>query len=91
MTGRVLGQVGIEGKRLSGSRCETSTGVHPLHAFSTNLKAAAGSLAVPPDGGEAVEALELIKSLRWLQATRLSLTGRSWRRSKSVAALIFYS
>jgi hypothetical protein len=58
-----LGHVAIDGKRLRGSQCETSPGVHMLHAFSTKLRAAAGSLAVPPDSGEAVEALELIKSL----------------------------
>jgi len=34
-----------------------------LHAFSTTLQAAVGSLVVPPDSGEVVEALELIKSL----------------------------
>jgi hypothetical protein len=58
-----LGHVAIDGKRLRGSQCETSPGVHMLHAFSTKLRAAVGSLAVPPDSGEAVEALELIKSL----------------------------
>jgi predicted transposase YbfD/YdcC len=34
-----------------------------LHAFSTKIQAAVGSLVVPPDSGECVEALELIKSL----------------------------
>jgi hypothetical protein len=58
-----LGHVAIDGKRLRGSQCETSPGVHMLHAFSTKLKAAVGSLTVPPDSGEAVEALELIKNL----------------------------
>jgi hypothetical protein len=62
-TGEGLGHVAIDGKRLRGSQRETSPGVHMLHAFSTKLKAAAGSLTVPPDSGEAVEALELIKSL----------------------------
>jgi len=62
-TGDGLGHVAIDGKRLRGSQCETSPGVHMLHAFSTKLKAAVGSLTVPPDSGEAVEALELIKSL----------------------------
>lgn len=37
--------------------------VHMLHAFSTKLQAAAGTLTVPPDSGEVVEALELIKTL----------------------------
>ena len=57
-----LGHVAIDGKRLRGSQNETSPGVHLPHAFSTKLKAAVGSLAVPPDSGEAVEALELIKN-----------------------------
>jgi len=34
-----------------------------LHGFSTKLQAAVGSLVVPPDSGECVEALELIKGL----------------------------
>jgi Transposase DDE domain len=34
-----------------------------LHAFSTKLQTAVGSLVVPPDSGEMIEALELIKSL----------------------------
>lgn len=58
-----LGHVAIDGKRLRGSQHETSPGVHMLHAFSTKLRAVVGSLAVPPDSGECVEALELIKSL----------------------------
>ena len=58
-----LGHVAIDGKRLRGSQCETSPGVHMLQAFSTKLRAAIGSLRVPPDSGEAVEVLELIKSL----------------------------
>lgn len=58
-----LGHVAIDGKRLRGSQHETSPGVHLLHAFSTKLQAAAGTLTVPPDSGEAVEALELIKNL----------------------------
>ncbi len=58
-----LGHVAIDGKRLRGSQCETSPGVHILHAFSSKLRAAVGSLTVPPDSGEAVEAIELIKSL----------------------------
>ena len=34
-----------------------------LNAFSTKLQAAVGSLVVPPDSGEMIEALELIKTL----------------------------
>jgi len=49
--------------RLRGSQHETSPGVHMLNAFSIRLQAAVGSLVVPPDSGEVVEALELIKSL----------------------------
>ena len=58
-----LGHVAIDGKRLRGSQHQTSPGVHMLQAFSTRLQAAVGSLAVPPDSGEVVEAIDLIKSL----------------------------
>jgi len=58
-----LGHVAIDGKRLRGSQHETSPGVHLLHAFSTQLQAAVGTLVVPPDSGEVIEALELIKNL----------------------------
>lgn len=66
-----LGHVALDGKRLRGSatltprgsQYETSPGVHMLHAFSTKLQAAVGSLVVPPDSGEVIEAIELIKSL----------------------------
>lgn len=58
-----LGHVAIDGKRLRGSQHDTSPGVHMLAAFSTRLQAAVGSLTVPPDSGEAVEALKLIRDL----------------------------
>jgi len=66
-----LGHVALDGKRLRGSafstprgrQHETSPGVHMLHAFSTKLQAAVGSLVVPPDSGEVIEAIELIKRL----------------------------
>lgn len=58
-----LGHVAIDGKRLRGSQHETSPGVHMLNAFSTRLQAAVGSLAVPPDSGECIEALQLLKTL----------------------------
>lgn len=58
-----LGHVAIDGKRLRGSQQDTSPGVHMLNAFSTKLQAAVGSLVVPPDSCEVIEALELIKSL----------------------------
>lgn len=58
-----LGHVAIDGKRLRGSQHDTSPGVHMLQAFATRLQAAVGSLTVPPDSGECIEALELIKSL----------------------------
>lgn len=58
-----LGHVAIDGKRLRGSRHETSPGVHMLAAFSTRLQAVVGSLAVPPDSGEVVEAFRLLKEL----------------------------
>ena len=60
---RGLGHVALDGKRLRGSQHETSPGVHMLHAFSSKLQAAVGSLVVPPDSGECIEAIELIKSL----------------------------
>ena len=49
-----LGHVAIDGKRLRGSQHETSPGVHLLHAFSTKLQAAVGTLEVPPDSGECI-------------------------------------
>ena len=58
-----LGHVAIDGKRLRGSQHETSPGVHMLHAFSTKLQAAVGSLVVPPDSAEMIEVIELIKQL----------------------------
>lgn len=58
-----LGHIALDGKRLRGSQHESSPGVHMLHAFSTKLKATVGSLEVPPDSGECVEAVKLIKSL----------------------------
>ena len=62
-TGDGFGHVAIDGKRLRGSQHESSPGVHMLNAFSTKLQAAVGSLVVPPDSGEMIEALELIKTL----------------------------
>lgn len=58
-----LGHVAIDGKRLRGSQHETSPGIHLLQAFSTKLQAAVGTLIVPPDSAEVIEAIELIKSL----------------------------
>lgn len=58
-----LGHVAIDGKRLRGSQHETSPGIHLLQAFSTRLKAAVGTLVVPPDSAEVIEAIALIKSL----------------------------
>ena len=58
-----LGHVAMDGKRIRGSQHEDSPGIHMLHAFSSKLRAVVGSLAVPPDSGECIEALELIASL----------------------------
>lgn len=66
-----LGHVALDGKRLRGSASstrrgsqrETSPGVHILHAFSTTLQASVGSLVVPPDSAEMIEAIELLKQL----------------------------
>jgi len=57
------GHVIFDGKRLRGSHDDTSPGVHVLQAFSANLQATIGSLVVPPDSGEIVEALKLVKDL----------------------------
>lgn len=58
-----IGHIAIDGKRLRGSQHETSPGVHMLQAFSIRLQASIGALAVPPDSGEVVEALKLLKDL----------------------------
>jgi hypothetical protein len=58
-----LGHVAIDGKRIRGSQHADSPGIHMLHAFSSKIRGVVGSLAVPPDSGECVEALELIKTL----------------------------
>lgn len=60
---KVSGVVAIDGKTLRGSRQADNPAVHMLQAFSTRLSAMVGALVVPPDSGEMVEALELIKSL----------------------------
>ena len=57
------GHVVLDGKRLRGSHDGDSPGLHVLQAFSTRLQATIGSLAVPPDSGEIVEALKLVKEL----------------------------
>jgi hypothetical protein len=62
--GAPLGHVAIDGKRLRGSQHgETRPGVHLLQAFSTRLQATIGSLIVPPDRAEMVEAVALLKEL----------------------------
>jgi hypothetical protein len=58
-----LNHIAIDGKRLRGSRQGNNPGVHILHAFSIRLQAAVGSLVVPPDSGEVIEVLELLKTL----------------------------
>ncbi len=58
-----LNHIAIDGKRLRGSRHGNNPGVHILHAFSTRLQAAVGSLVVPPDSAEVIEVLELLKTL----------------------------
>lgn len=61
--GKGLGHVAIDGKRLRGSQHETSPGVHMLAAFSAKLQATVGSLVVPPDSGEVIEVIALLKKL----------------------------
>lgn len=58
-----LNHIAIDGKRLRGSANGANPGVHILHAFSTRLQAAVGSLVVPPDSAEVIEVLELLKNL----------------------------
>jgi len=58
-----LNHIAIDGKCLRGSRQGNNPGVHLLHAFSTRLQAAVGSLVVPPNSGEVIEVLELLKTL----------------------------
>lgn len=71
-----LNHIAIDGKRLRGSRQGNNPGVHILHAFSTRLQAAVGSLVVPPDSGEVIEVLELLKTLPLEGAVVKSLPSR---------------
>lgn len=71
-----LNHIAIGGKRLRGSRRGNCPGVHILHAFSTRLRAAVGSLVVPPDSGEVIEVLELLKTLPLEGAAVKSLPSR---------------
>jgi hypothetical protein len=59
-----LGHVAIDGKRLRGSQQESSPVIHMLQAFSTRLKAAVGTLIVPPDSAEVIEAIERSRACR---------------------------
>jgi predicted transposase YbfD/YdcC len=56
-----------------------------LNAFSTKLQAAVGSLVVPPDSGEVVEALELIK---WLPLDGAVVTGDAAFTFKAIVQAI---
>ena len=58
-----LGHVALDGKRLRGSIDDDRPGVHVLSAFATDLRQSVGALTVPPDSGEMVQALELIRDL----------------------------
>jgi hypothetical protein len=60
---QALEHVAIDGKRLRGSRHGSKPGTHILHAFAARLQASLGSLVVPPDSGEMVEVIELLKNL----------------------------
>lgn len=57
------GHVAIDGKRLRGSQHQTSPGIHMLTAFSSRLQACLGSLVVPPDSGEMIEVITLLRDL----------------------------
>lgn len=88
-----LGHIAIDGKRLRGSASSTrrgsqqdgSPGVHMLHAFSTKLMAVVGSLVVPPDSGECIEAIELLKLLPLEGAV---VTGDAAFTTKPIAEVI---
>jgi hypothetical protein len=56
-----LGPVALDGKRLRGSQHGTSSGIHMLAVPSP--RGCKLPLAVPPDSGEMIQALELIKTL----------------------------
>lgn len=58
-----LGHVALDGKRLCGSAQDERPGVHLLSAFATEVRQSVGALTVPPDSGEMVEALKLIRDL----------------------------
>jgi hypothetical protein len=62
-----LGHVALDGKRLRGSAVRSGDGerpgVHVLSAFASELRRSIGALIVPPDSGEMVEALRLIRDL----------------------------
>ena len=64
---RPLGHVALDGKRLRGSAVRRPggerPGVHVLSAFASGLRRSIGALTVPPDSGEMVEALRLIREL----------------------------
>jgi predicted transposase YbfD/YdcC len=55
--------IAVDGKRLRGSRRGEEPGVHILNAFATRLQAVVGTMVVPPDSGEVIEVLELLKNL----------------------------
>jgi len=61
--GEAVRHVAIDGKRLRGSHHGGQPGVHVLYAFASQLRATLGSLQVPPDSGEVIEVLELLKRL----------------------------
>jgi predicted transposase YbfD/YdcC len=63
MAGQVPGHIAIDGKTLKGSRRLDAKAIHVLSAFSTQLGAVIGDLAVTPDKNEISAALVLLKGL----------------------------
>ena len=55
-----IARISAHGERL---RRRSAPGVHMLPAFSIRLQASIGSLVVPPDSGEVVKSLKLLKDL----------------------------
>jgi hypothetical protein len=63
MSGRALGHVAIDGKRLRGSATVQAPGVHLLAAFSEAVGGVVGQLQVDPGSNETTAALALLKTL----------------------------
>jgi len=63
LAGAEPGHIAIDGKTLRGSRRLDDKAIHVLSAFSTELGAVIGDLAVAPDQNEITAAMVLLKGL----------------------------